>query len=414
MNENEQINTQMGNNFQPKKKNILIWLIPVILVLVIGIGVLAGYFYFNKPEKFYQRFVGTMIESLTKQETDEVKDFESIRGAIKLDLDVQLEENQNSEVLELINGIELELDAKMNKNDKKLVLDVNAEYDNNNLLDAQLFANAEDKKAYIYAKEFLDKYLEVDMESEDFNFWEEIEEVEETEILTLGQKINLKKCTNIMKKEFSKTVKAEYCSAEQATLVINEKDVKATKNTIKMTLEQLSNEFAIVFGNLKGNEAFLDAIKDEYRNEMIDILEENEKNLKELAEREGIDEIAIKINTYTTGLNKDVVKIEIVLLEEEKEVCTIVVTKIDEQKAEIELITEEKETVIKGTFSVKNVSEKGATVNLATEIKDVGNFEIDLGYEVEYDVEIKGIDEDKVTNINELTDAESLELLKNL
>ena len=79
---------------------------------------------------------------------------------------------------------------------------------------------------------------------------------------TKEQKDSVKKSSNIIGKEFKGILKEEYCSSEKEEITINGKKVKATKNTISMTLDQVINELLTVCNNLRNNEEFINCYKD--------------------------------------------------------------------------------------------------------------------------------------------------------
>lgn len=415
MNENEQMNliSQETNNFNDyqqvmnnkNKKSNPMWIIPVIFLTILILVIALWYMNYTKPEQFYKRLISSGIESLENSKKKEIENTQ--KNTIKLDIDLETEKEIDENILDLINETTIEVETQIDRAQKQLVVDLKSDYDNDDLIDLKLFANSEDEKAYIYAKDFIDKYLDLELDNEIFST---LNDLYETEELGLAQKINLKKGTNIFKKEFSSIIKEEYCSAEKTTVKVNDKKIKTTKNTIKMSLEQIADGLTTAFDNLKENGDFLNLIEEEHKKDMIEVLEDSKEEIEESIN--GNEEAVIQLNIYTTGLTQKIVKVEIIAIAEES-TATIACTQIDDQNYTFELLADD-EKILEGTVNIQSVGNKNAKMKLELKIEEVGQIAFDIEYSQENNISIDKIDEDNISKIDDLTEAEQMELLQNL
>jgi len=414
MEENQQTNTTNveANNynnygqgtFNNKKRNNMIWVIPVALIIVLFGMCAVILFGQSSTKQIYKKVIASVFDAYEKQLNK--KEFDTQENRVKLDVEIETEEELiEQELLDLINGLEIEMGVQVDKKNKQTVVDIRSEYEEKDVLDLKVFADIEDKKSYLYAKDFFDKYLEVELEDE---IYDTLEEIYQSETLSFGKKINMKSAIKIIKKEFENVIKSEYCSNEKTTINVNNKDVKTTKNSLKMTLEQLANEFANVSGNLSRNKKFLNLFEDEHKEEIVDILEEWEEEFKEIAEEQ--EKSSIQLNVYTSGLFKNVIKSEILLIDEDENVIlTIACTKLNDKNYSFELFVED-EKVINGTIEVKNKNSFG----LKTEIEDLGSIEIDVEYTQQNNIDIDKIDENNTIKIEDITSDDENEIMQNL
>jgi len=206
MNENEQTNVeqtnnefntnQQSNNFNmyntqttPKKKKSMIWLLPVLLIVVIIAVIAIGYWKYTQPEEFYKRLISSALDTYT--ELYEEVEYDTYKADVELDVNLELEEEiLDKEILDLINNVQVQIGAQIDKEDKKIVVELESDYDKEELLDAQIFMDAENNETYLFAEEFIDKYLEIEIEDENYSQIKELFEPKEEISIIEKQKIN--------------------------------------------------------------------------------------------------------------------------------------------------------------------------------------------------------------------------------
>lgn len=424
MNENETINNQVNektyvtqqpnnntNNFnnydaqglvKKKKGKGPIILITIILLIV---AALAGmYVYMTTPAQYYKMTTNLIMDNVLDNLLG--KEYETAKSTVNLGVELKPEmEIIDEEILDLINDFELKVEVQQDKNKQSAVLGIGANYDKENLIDAKAFIDAKNEETYLYLPEFLDKYLEVEMEED--SIYSELIEIFETEI-TDEQKEKAKKLNDIIKKEITKNIKSEYCSNKDVKIKINGEDVKTSCKTIQMNPQQIMDNLIVMCDNLLKNEAVFDLIKEEYKEDFKDFLEKLKEELE--YEKEDLSEdMIIKINTYTTGLLPKVVKFEFIMeaIEEERSLI-IEATKLEEQNYSY-LMKIDEENIISGKVNITENS-----IKVETEIEEFGSFEIEVGATEEYNIEIDKIDEDNTVTLEELTGKEIQTLMENL
>ena len=380
-------------NMGGKKKGKGILVIPIILIIAIIAAAVYYFGYYTSTEQFYKRLLGYGLEAIAMSSDEE--DYKSYKAGIKLDMNFESEtEEIGSEVEELINELEVAMETQIDKESEQLVVKIESDYDNEELLNLDLYSNTKDEKTYIYAKEFLDKYLEVELEDE---YYTEIAELFETKE---GNIIQQKKAVKIFTQELSKMVKSEYCETENEKINVNGKEVKATRRTIQMTYQQFADEFITAFENVQKHVDVRDS--HEFAKLVADAKIEMQDTI------EGSEDVIIKVNIYTTGILSKVVKVEIVIIDEEEPV-TLAVTQIDNDKYAIEILLED-EVIINSNLDMS----KTGIMKFAIDIEELGKLDLDIEYNEEYDINIDKVDKKKCSTLEELTQEEQLTLVQNL
>lgn len=380
-------------NMGGKKKGKGILVIPIILIIAIITAAVYYFVYYTSTEQFYKRLLGSGVEAIAMSNDEE--NYKSYKAGIKLDMNFESEtEEIGSEVEELINELEVGIETQIDKESEQLVVKIESEYDNEELINLDLYSNTKDEKTYIYAKEFLDKYLEVELEDE---YYTEIAELFETKE---GNIIQQKKAAKIFTQELSKMVKSEYCETENEKINVNGKEVKATRRTIQMTYQQFADEFITAFENVQKHVDVRDS------REFAKLVANAKIEMQDAIE--GSEDLIIKVNIYTTGILSKVVKVEIVIIDEEEPV-TLAVTQIDNDKYAIEILLED-EVIINSNLDMS----KTGTMKFAIDIEKLGKLDLDIEYNEEYDINIDKVDKKKSSTLEELTQEEQLTLVQNL
>lgn len=391
---------------QPKKKGKggLIAVIIILLALLIAVvGGIAFFFgVYQSPEQVYKRIVESTIDTYSN-ELDKLG-YDTVKSTIKLSADVDLK-GVDSSITELINNIDVSLNTQVDMKNQKVLANIETDYNKKDLLNAQVYSSAKDEKTYVYLKDFFDKYIEVDMDS---NAYDSIKEVFESERKITDKKDTIKKALNVVKKEITNSIKKEYCSSEKAKVNINGKDVNTTKNTIKMNEKQFTSEVNTIIKNLKESKEFLACFEDSDK-----VKEALENIISELDDTSTDESATIEINVYMTGLIKQqMVKFEAKVEETEQKVA-FEVTKIEENNYKI-IASQDGKEVMNGTIAVEKKNENEGTAKISVNINELGKVELKVKYAVKLNEKIDEINPSNSVKLDAITQEDQKKILISL
>lgn len=391
---------------QPKKKGKggLIAVIIILLALLIAVvGGIAFFFgVYQSPEQVYKRIVESTIDTYSN-ELDKLG-YDTVKSTIKLSANVDLK-GVDSSITELINNIDVSLNTQVDMKNQKVLANIETDYNKKDLLNAQVYSSAKDEKTYVYLKDFFDKYIEVDMDS---NAYDSIKEVFESERKITDKKDTIKKALNVVKKEITNSIKKEYCSSEKAKVNINGKDVNTTKNTIKMNEKQFTSEVNTIIKNLKESKEFLACFEDSDK-----VKEALENIISEIDDTSTDESATIEINVYMTGLIKQqMVKFEAKVEETEQKVA-FEVTKIEENNYKI-IASQDGKEVMNGTIAVEKKNENEGTAKISVNINELGKVELKVKYAVKLNEKIDEINPSNSVKLDAITQEDQKKILISL
>lgn len=394
------------NEKTPKKKKSKAGAIVFILLLLVAIiGGLAYYYFeiYTNPKVIYQQIIKAGITSLSET-PDEMT---TIKAKTKLDVDVDLNENYMEsgveEVLNLINNIDATIEIQMDTNEKKAVFKFASNYEDEELLNCDMLFDAKNRGTYVKLEQFFDDVLEVEIEDE---YYDELENVLDIEEETAGQKLSRSKAVGILKAEFEKIIKDEYCSKEKAKITVDSEEVNADKYILKMTYAELIDELTTTLENLKNNEEFLKCFED--KEDKKEILEEtiNEINAEKIEE-----DAILYINLYKIGIKQECVRVDFEV-ETAKEKLILKVEKAEETY-KFELLSKD-EIYCKGTIEVEKVNETTSKMNLNVEVDKIGTIVLNMEYEYVLNEQIDTMETEDAVNMEDLSQADMLKAYANL
>ncbi|MGN1297600.1 MAG: hypothetical protein ACI4VH_04150 [Clostridia bacterium] len=390
------------------KKGLIALLIFIIILVIAVVAGLTYYFsFYMRPDQVYKRLVESTIDSYTTKIKD--LDYTTSKTSLKLDVDIDTDIDEiDEDVLDLINKTDIKVEAQTDNENKKIVVNLESDYDDEDLLNLQMYSDIDGEKTYIQLKDLLNKYIEV--EDVDDEFYSLVGEALENQKMTKEEKVSLEKAMNILKKEVVATIKPEYCSSQKEDITINGKNISATKNTIKMNQEQFRNELTTVIKNLKDNEEFLNCFEE--KDEIAEGLEELVDDLEDL---DTDDKSTIEISIYTQGLVPQVVKVSgIVYDEETDETITMSVTQTEKNTYSIEVSTSEDDEVLTGTFNIEKKSDEEGTLKFGFDIPEFGKVTLNMEYSQKFNEAIDEVDVKNSVKADDLTQSDQQTLMKNL
>ena len=270
------------------------------------------------------------------------------------------------------------------------------------LLNAEVFMDVKEEKGYLYLKDFYDKYIETEVTDDSFDDLKEVFE----NMYTKEQKDSVKKSTDIIVKEFKGIVKEEYCSSEKQEIIINGKKVNAKKNTISMTVNQLTGEIVTVLNNLKNNEQFINCYKD--KDEIKNTLD---RYIEKLEQDQGLyEDDLIKMSIYFTGISQKIVRFDIEMIEENEVIAIVEVTKEDKENYEFRIKVDEQE--ITGTMKITQKDKNSMVGKIQINIPEFGEVTVNIDINNKFDTIIDTVDTNNVIKEEEITENDVIEILE--
>lgn len=386
------------------KEKIILLIIAILLVLAVVIG---GTYYFiisNKPDKIYKKLVGNTMDSYANEMTS--MNYKTFKTGLKIDADLDVD-GLDKNVVDLINKIDIDMNVQMDNENKKFLMNVKADYDQDDLLDIQMYSDVEQEKTYMQLENLFNKPIEV----EDLNdeFYTYFTEALDNQKMTSEQKKSVQKAMKIVKKELINVIKVEYCNAKKEDINVNGKTVSTTKNTITMNAKQLKNEMLTVLTNLKDNEEFINCFED--NDEVSQSLEDLIEQMEDFPENEReIIEIAI----YTTGFMNQIEKFEFAFSDETaNERIAVTATKTDKKAYSLEVLQNE-ETICTGTLNLEEKNKNEGKVQLEIDIPNVGKVKLGIEYSQKFNENIDEVDVGNSVKTNQLTSEDQQTLMENL
>ena len=409
-NQNTTSNFNVSSEPAPKKKGkggIIFAIFVILLLLAVTAGLTYYFMYYTKPEQIYKRLISSSMDQYASKLKD--TDYKTVKSSIKLGVNAEPNNNSiNKSALQIINNTSIEINTQMDVENKRIIADLNSKYNNEDLFNAQMYSNVQDEKTYIYLKDLLNKYIEVDVDENKTSDGEDYYAKLNDMLKIKDSKQSTEKTVKIVKKELLKVVKPEYCSSSKEDVNINNKTVKATKNTLRMTGKQLADETRTVLNNLKHNEAFVMCFEDN------DSVRKNiEDTLKNINEGNIDENTTIEVNIYTQGLMNKVVKVSVILITDNQTV-TFEITNVEDNKYDFEIKTGDEQKALDGTIYFEEYNDNEGKVVLEFNLEKYGKVAFNVDYSTRYNEPLDNISVRNSVKANELTIADQRTMYTNL
>lgn len=349
-------------------------LITIIVIAVALIGAACYYFfYLTKPTVAFKKVISSAVNTVS-----EAVKFDALTSTTaSLDATVTASEDKiDSKTLELINGIDLSINLQVDNTAGKYVAKVGSTYNKKNLLNINLFLDTTANKTYLQAKDYIDKYIEIDTTS--------TVKTEDINAIGFKDEASAKKAIGIIEKSIESMMKDEYCTKES----------KGLDNTyvLKMTAAQIKSESKAMLTALKANTDFIACFKN--TNAITKKLDEAIAKYDEANYVVG----DLEVKVYAKGIKQDVYKVD-AKTTIDKDV-TLTEISIKDKTTYAYSVTENAKKVSEGTVNVTGDTTKDIVVD--TTIDGVkANLKIKLSSEIVKSIE--KVDTSKVTSIDKLT-----------
>ncbi len=396
----EQLNEDF-NVKKPKKKGLIVG--GIIAAVIVIAFILVYFLVLAKPQFIFNR----AIDKLFKIEST---DYDSIKLDSKVRVSIESEDSSMQQQLEEIEKYSLKLGSQMDFENKQEIVDLGLEYDNNQVVDAQVYYN--DGEMYTYLDGLFDKYIKLDVDEEQK---EQIEAIFDT--VSSEDKIkNNKTVTKIIKNELKAQIKEEgKFEKEKTTIDVGEKEKRVTKTTLTLSQKGLYNIISNMCLNLAKNDKFLDCFEKSPKDGLKEIAEE----IKSL---ETDSKNKIKISLYTKGLLDNLLALDVEIYSaDESQTITISVVKENKDLYTYTVSSKTESTkvdVIKGNIEIEkdkdSRDEKSGKATITMKVAETGTIKLEMDYLAEFN---KGIDKKDVSNsinITEITEQDMQSILEKL
>lgn len=290
----------MEENENKKKSKILP--IVVVIVIIALLAILGGLYYTNqqKPKNIF-------MHALNLEENKE-KDVKTVNADLALDVNINSEDESIKQVADYLNKTKLSANIQLDLEQKKGIVKLGADYENEKLIDAKATYKVGEDNAYAYVEGLFDKYFAIPVDEETRNSLNT--SIEEAGKSLVEDKAKTEKAYKIFTETLSKNLKDEYFSQEKAEVDVNGTKVNTKKSILTLTAKDLKEVVKNVSKELKDNEEFLNCFKDESKTELKNELEEL---INTLEDESNTEEGTFIMSIYTKGFNAELVKVEIVL-----------------------------------------------------------------------------------------------------
>ena len=302
--------SEQTNNQAPKSGKklpivpIIAVVVVVLLVAIVGLGGKGS----TTPDKFYANMIGKgldlVVDTVNNERTDNAK----------VGLDIELDLGEDMKVLEdtvygkLITTTEPEL--SFYTDDSKIEVGLHADYDGDDLLNADMILDLNEKKGVVQLKEMSDSYFDLELDEDTFESFEEY---------FAGESKVPTERVKIVKEEINKQIVAEHATKTTEKIEVDGKTKSTTAYTYKTDLKSIIDAMVEVCENLQENEKYLNTFgEDENPKETLDMA------IDALKDGDYSEDDLFEITVYMSG--KSFVK------------CTIIVTSEDESSVEVNVV----------------------------------------------------------------------------
>ncbi len=332
-----------------KSNSKVIWVV-LAFVLLLAIAV-AGYFYSTATTtvNVYRKIVTGTVNNVFDTQKTTKRTKTSVDMQLDCDMDLIDTELYKVPIIKTIKDTTLVFNVQADPETNKAVMHMKSKYENEKILDASIFMDLKESKAYLYAKDLMDNYLEFKLEEQETT----TEPTEEEKV----NKIAMAKAEMILKEEFSKIITEDMCTTEEGVHVLRTTSTKLIEN------------LKVVLGELKANAEFLEC----YENP--EEIKESLDTIKEALDTDLIEEFNIEVRLELSFLlkmksltvkmyNKDM---DIVYtLNDEASVFNVKADGKDVATVKLEVVDGETTDSIKASFDIVEIGKCAVNVEIST------------------------------------------------
>ncbi|MBQ2916791.1 MAG: hypothetical protein IJE59_01215 [Clostridia bacterium] len=385
---------QFNENFnvkKPKKKGLIIGGIAAAVVIVAL--VLVYFLVLSNPKFIFNKAIDKLLAVNSEQ-------YDSVKVNAEIKASVEAEDITYQTQLSEIEKYKIKFGTQMDLEAKKEIVDLGLEYDNQAVIDAQVYYN--NGEMYAYLEGLFDKYIQMDMDEETKAALDEVFSSVNSEDMK-----NAEKAVNIIRDELKAQIneKGEFAK-EKETIDVADNEEKVTKTTLKLTQKELYSLVADMCLNLADNDEFIDYFG---QKELADALEEIAELIKD---EETNNKNYAEISLYTKGLlNSNLVAVDLSIYSAD-DASTVVVSVVKEDEGVYSYKVSAKASGIKMDFLKGKVEidkdkdskeEQSGKATITAEVVETGSAKLEIDYAVEVNKGIDKVDTSNSVNMNSLT-----------
>lgn len=290
----------MEENENKKKSKILP--IVVVVAIIALLAILGGIYYTSqqKPKNIFSH-------ALSLEENKE-KDVKTVNADLALDVNINSADESVKQVADYLNKTKLSANIQLDLEQKRGIVKLGADYENEKLIDAKATYKVGENNAYAYVEGLFDKYFAISVDEETKNSLNTA--IEEAGKSLVDDKVKTEKAYKIFTETLSKNLKDEYFSQEKAEVDVNGTKVNTKKSILTLTAKDVKEVATNVAKELKDNQEFLNCFKEETKTELKNELEDLVKTAED---ESNIGEGTFIMSIYTKGFNAELVKVEMIL-----------------------------------------------------------------------------------------------------
>lgn len=398
-----------------KNNNTIKYVVIAAIIIIAIIGFIGGWYFYksNDPKTVFTSTINGTLDNYAK-ELSSAEEVKTQNTTFKLSGNINTEDEDVKEVAEYINKIGLETNVQIDYEGQKELVNLDVIYDNDKIIDGQVYYDLSDKELYLYVEDLFDKYFKIDVSSSDYDEINEMmkELLETQKEMKLGEKVSLQKATKILEEKISDKLSKEYFSKEKAEVTIDGKQLQTTKFKLTLTQAQLVDIISSICKELSQDEEFLNCWedKDELKEGLLDIVEQLED-----AKRD--EETKIEFSIYKKGITNKFVKFDVVISQDKNSALgEVVKTSEDTYTYLISIKEDEKEeaTEVKGKIKIEELDRDTYKCEFTINIPEFGDVTLNLELSDKINEEIDTINKSNSVSIEELTQNDLTKIQENL
>ena len=391
MEEFDQMNGEF-NAKKPKKKGLLIG--GIVAAVIIVALVLVYFLVLTNPKFIFSKAIDKLL-------TVDSEEYESIKLNTTIKASVEAEDLTMQTQLAEVEKYAVEAGIQMDSEEKKEIVDLGLKYDNQPVIDAQVYYN--NGEMYAYFEGIFDKYIQIDMEEEQK---EQLDEIFDS--INSEDAKNSEKIIKIVRDEFKAQIKEKgEFEKEKTTLELEKDEINVMKSTLVLTQKQFYSVVSGMCTELAGNDEFIDCFEESPKDALKELA-------SEIKDAETNSKNKIKISVYTKGLLNKLVGLEVEVLsaeEDETVILSIIEEKEDLYAYNVVVKTSGvKADLLNGKLQIEKDNDskekQSGKAIITAEVIGTGSAKLEVDYSIEYNNGIDKIDVANKVNMNSLTEAD--------
>lgn len=389
-------------NFEKKSSKKTLKITLVILLLLVIIGAVAAFTYktiTNKPDKVFEKAVSQMFE-----QTEKNQDIKTTKMTLDMSLVMnKYGNNLNSGMASQLQMINLAL-STMSIN---AVLEMDLE---NQIFNEKLTAKylgedlvsidglIQNNKIYLYLNNLYSKYIEIPEKY-----------LEGMDLASLFKKAEINQdLIRDIKEIFMTKIESSEFKTEDVEITLNDKEVKAKKSTLTLARPELIAIMSDVLA--KVNQYENDKEVKELTSELIELIEDIDERTDN----------KLVIDIYTEGLANKIVRYDLSFVnEDDNEVIIIKIAQKENKVWEVTVSINEDSTSIEETkelfkIEITEENKNEGKIVVSAKLEDEGiEAKLNIGYNIENNVEIEKRNITNSITIDEFSEADLQEIYTN-